>query len=101
MRRLDLVVISHSDADHLGGLPTLLQAVRVDRVVHNGRSVDTDLYSQTRRLLRRNGVSRQAAHRGDTLQMDSSIRAEVLSPPRRSTLATENNASVGRIFKVS
>ena len=94
IRRLDLVVVSHSDADHLGGLPTLLQAVRVDRVVHNGRSVDTDLYSQTRRLLRRNGVSRQAAHRGDTLQMDSSIRAEVLSPSGRSTLATENNASV-------
>ncbi len=94
IRRLDLVVVSHSDADHLGGLPTFLQAVRVDRVVHNGRSVDTDLYSQTRRLLRRNGVPRQAAHRGDTLQMDSSIRTEVLSPPGRSTLATENNASV-------
>ncbi len=67
IRRLDLVVVSHSDEDHLGSLPTLLQAVRVDRVVHNGRPTDTDLYSQARRLLHRNEVSQQAAHRGDTL----------------------------------
>ncbi len=94
IRRLDLVVISHSDEDHLGGLPTLLQAVRVDRVVHNDRPVDTDLYGRTRRLLRQNEVPRRAVHRGDALQTDSSIRAEVLSPPGRSRLATENNASV-------
>jgi competence protein ComEC len=33
IRKLDLVAVSHADADHMGGLATLLQNIRVERLV--------------------------------------------------------------------
>ncbi|WP_263784285.1 DNA internalization-related competence protein ComEC/Rec2 [Salinibacter grassmerensis] len=94
IRRLDLVVISHSDEDHLGGLPALLRAVKVSRLAHNGRSADTELYDETRRLLRQKSITHQPVERRDTLQVGPSIRVKVLSPPEQSSFQTENNASV-------
>jgi len=97
IRRLDAVVVTHSDEDHLGGLPTLLEEVSVGRVIHNGRSASTDLYAETRRLLNKKGIPREAARRGDTLAVDPAVRVQVLSPPRRPSrhgIESKNDASV-------
>jgi len=97
IHRLDDVIITHSDEDHLGGLPTLLREVSVGRVVHNGRPADTELYAETRRLLDRKEVSQRTVRRGDTLAISPSVRAQVLSPPRnpaRRGIEGKNNASV-------
>jgi competence protein ComEC len=97
IHRLDDVIITHSDEDHLGGLPTLLREVSVGRVVHNGRPADTELYAETRRLLDRKEVSQRTVRRGDTLAISPSVRAQVLSPPRnpaRRGIERKNNASV-------
>lgn len=42
-RKLELVVATHPDADHLGGLVQLLEAYQVDRVVTNGEVGDSEL----------------------------------------------------------
>lgn len=94
IRELDLVVISHSDEDHLGGLPTLLEEIKVRRVVHNDQSADTELYDQTRRLLLEKSVQHGGVDRGDVLQIGSSVQAQVLGPPRSDPFESENDASV-------
>jgi competence protein ComEC len=82
IHRLDAVLVTHPDEDHLGGLPTLLREVSVGRVVDNGWPADTELYEETQSLIDRKEVSRQVVQRGDTLAVDSAVRIEVLSPPR-------------------
>ena len=97
IRRLDVVAITHSDEDHLGGLPTLLREVSVGRVVHNGRPADTELYAETRRLLDRKRVPQQPVHRGDTISVGRAVRVQVLSPPRnpsRRGINGDNDSSV-------
>jgi competence protein ComEC len=78
-------------------LQTLLEEVSVGRVIHNGRSASTDLYAETRRLLNKKGIPREAARRGDTLAVDPAVRVQVLSPPRRPSrhgIESKNDASV-------
>lgn len=97
IRRLDAVVVTHPDEDHLGGLPLLLREVSVERVVDNGWSADTELYNEVQRLLDRAGTSQRSVRRGDTLVVDSTIRVQVLSPPRdlgEQGLDGKNDASV-------
>lgn len=97
IRKLDVVVVTHSDEDHLGGVPALLREVSVGRLVHNGRSASTDLYAETRRLLNKKGVSQKAVQRGDTLALGPAVRVQVLSPPRRPSrhgIEDKNDASV-------
>ena len=97
IRRLDVVVVTHPDEDHLGGLPILLQEVSVGRVVHNGQSADTELYAETQRLIDRKEISQRTVRRGDTLAVDSGIRIQILSPPshpERHGLDGGNDASL-------
>lgn len=97
IHRLNDIIITHSDEDHLGGLPTLLREVPVGRVVHNGRPADTELYAETRRLLDRKGTPQRTVQRGDTLAISPSVRAQVLSPPPRPAhrgIEGRNSASV-------
>jgi len=94
IQKLDLVAITHSDEDHLGGLPTLLSEVSVGRVVHNGRPADTELYEETLRQLRRESVTWKAVHRRDTIRVGSSLHLDVLGPPTEKEFDSENNMSL-------
>jgi competence protein ComEC len=95
--RLDAVVITHPDSDHLGGLPSLLQSVRVDRVLLSGWTADSRLYVESHALLDRLSIPHRSVHAGDTLRVDPSVRFDVLAPPpypQRAGLHSENDASV-------
>lgn len=97
IQRLDTVIVTHPDGDHLGGLPLLLREVFVGRVVDNGWSADTELYDEVQRLLDRTATPQRSVRRGDTLVVDSTIRVQVLSPPRdlgKRGLNGKNDASV-------
>jgi competence protein ComEC len=96
IHHLDAVVITHPDGDHLGGLPSVLKAVSVDRVLHSGQKVGTDLYAETRRLIDRSGVSERAVDRGDVFRIGA-VRMQVLGPPVRPSrhgIESENGRSV-------
>lgn len=101
IQKLDAVVVTHPDEDHLGGVPILLREVSVGRVIDNGWSANTKLYDEFERLLGQSGTSRQTVRRGDTLLTDPGVRVRVLSPPRdgNARVETRNNASV--VLRVS
>ena len=94
IRRLDAVVISHPHGDHLGGLPSLLRAVPVTRVLDNGAPHASDLFAETTRLLDSLGVAHHALAAGDTLALDPSVRIQALSPPPSTREGEDNDASV-------
>jgi competence protein ComEC len=81
IRRLETIVVTHPDEDHLGGLPSLLREVSVGRVLHSGQRVDTDLYRDSREALRRTGTPSRSVGRGDAFSVGKSVRAQVLGPP--------------------
>ncbi len=79
--RLSAVIVSHPDADHLGGLPTLLRSVPVGRVVHSGDRAGSALYAETFRLLDSLRIPHRAVHAGDTLRVGPHVTVRVLWPP--------------------
>ena len=94
VQRLDAVVVTHTDNDHLGGLPALLRAVPVGRVIHNGKGATSALYKESMRVLDSLDVAQQVVRAGDTLQFDADVRARVLSPPEAGPDAGDNESSV-------
>lgn len=94
---LEGVVVTHPDADHLGGLPFLLRSVSVGRVLHSGQQAHTELYQDARRRLRKVNARQKALDRGDSLSLGSHVKATVLGPPRRPArhgIDGKNEASV-------
>jgi competence protein ComEC len=94
---LQTVVITHPDEDHLGGLPEVLEGVSVGEVLHSGQEVETELYQRTRRLFQRDEVLHRSVQRGEVFFLGSSVRAQVLGPPKqpsRHGIENENDRSV-------
>ncbi len=82
-RALDVVIDSHGDADHLGGIPELIAAFPPRLVLEPGQPLGTPLYERFQAAVAAYGVPWRAARLGDTLTLDG-VRFAVLHPTDRS-----------------
>jgi len=96
-RSLDLVVMTHPDADHITGLVEVLQRYRVDGWLDNGQASDDIVYTECLVRLEEGAVTRHAVHAGDKLELGSGMAVEVLHPPAEpwpGSRANDNNNSL-------
>ena len=92
---IDAVVISHADVDHYNALPELLRrfsvgVVYVSPVMFDGESRATEAL---RRAIRSAGVPLREIHAPDRLGGTPDCTIEVLHPPPRGTLGSDNSNS--------
>ncbi len=78
-RSLDLIVVSHGDADHLGGVPALLEALPTRLVLDPGQALGSRLFSEYHGALVRWADEWAAARTGDTIIVDG-VEIAVLHP---------------------
>ena len=77
-RQIDVVLLTHADADHVGGLPEVLRRFPVTTIIHSGISKETNIYeSWSRSIENREDV--HIAWQGLTLGLDQDVFVEVLS----------------------
>jgi competence protein ComEC len=79
VRRLDVVVVSHGDADHLGGVPAVIEAMQPSLVIEPGQALETNLYLEFLGAVESAGSEWRPARRGDVFTVDS-VRLAVLHP---------------------
>jgi len=80
IRQLDAVVMTHADADHIGGIPSVLQSVSVDRLIHNGQTKDNEIWTELTHTADSLDIEQQIVRAGDSLDLDPSVRIRVLGP---------------------
>jgi competence protein ComEC len=94
---LDAVIISHADADHYNALPTVLEqfsvgAVYVSPVMFEDTS--SAAVQALREAIGKSGVPLSEVWSGDRLRARNDVRIEVLHPPRRGVLGSDNANSI-------
>ncbi len=93
---IDAAIISHADADHYNALPALLDqfsfgAVYVSPVMFDESSASL---SALHSAIERHGVPLAELWGGDQLRSGGPARIEVLHPPRRGILGSDNANSI-------
>jgi competence protein ComEC len=96
IERLDYVVGTHEDADHIGGMVPVLSYMELGEYVNNGVEdpdpSDTTLFLRT--YLASRGITPRAVEAGDTLALDpANVTVTVLNPPADPG-SDDNEASV-------
>jgi competence protein ComEC len=94
---IDLLVMTHPDADHITGLVEVLDRFQVDGWLDNGRPDDDVLNAECQRQLAAGSVSRRIVCAGNRLDLGKGVSLEVLHPPPELMSGTEsdpNNNSV-------
>lgn len=80
VRAVDLLVVTHADADHVTGIPSLLDRFRVGMVVHSPILERAEAGRQLLALLDARGIPHQPAWAGDRLVVGDGNTLEVLWP---------------------
>ena len=92
-RRLDLVILTHLDADHSRGLLKALETYRVDAVLAGAKDEDSYLYPQWRQTVERQEHRVAYLSAGQTITLEEGITLETLHPPAEITAGRNNPAA--------
>ena len=100
-KSLDLVVLTHSHADHVGGLPEVLRRYQASAVLDNGYERRSSIREEWLSALELEGATVIQAEQGQRLVLDGETTIEVLNPPQPQLRGTssdiDNNATVLRL----
>lgn len=80
IRKLDLVIATHPDLDHIGGLLAVLQKIPVDTFIDSGTIATTQTYEDLLKIIKKKKITYRIAQKNETLPLDSNISAQVFSP---------------------
>ncbi|MBI2035153.1 MAG: MBL fold metallo-hydrolase [Candidatus Liptonbacteria bacterium] len=78
-RYIDLVMLTHADLDHIGGLPDVLKRYRVGAFIFNGRSGENSTWQELVRVLEDRNIPIVVVQEGDKI-INGNDELKILSP---------------------
>ena len=100
-RTIELVVLTHPDADHVTGLVEVLNKYQVKQVLHPDLAFESDIYDEWLRLFKEKAIKCTIAQAGQQIDLGKGVVINVLNPQIPHLTGTEsdidNNGVVLRI----
>jgi len=93
-RSINMVIASHPDKDHIGGLPAVLDKFSVDTVMEPGVWHSTAVYKEFENVIEEKNITKILARRGMNIWLDEDVYLEILFPDRDTTSWDTNDASI-------
>lgn len=79
VEELDLVIISHPDADHIGQLDKVIQQFEVGEVWMSGNTTTSDVFLRSLQAIQENGIGYYEPRTGDTFDIGP-LEMKILHP---------------------
>jgi len=92
INKLDVIVMSHFHADHMGGMPYLIMSYPSELIFDNGKKSHTKW--RYRQALKKKNLTAFVGKKGVTIDLDEDIRLSFLYPIDGHFDENENNNSV-------
>ncbi|MEX0930429.1 MAG: ComEC/Rec2 family competence protein [Candidatus Paceibacterota bacterium] len=97
-RSLDVVVATHPDSDHIGGLVSVLERYSVAALLHSGSESESRIDDALLSSAEKEGVVVTELRAGDTIRLSPRVHFDVLFPPVDPSGMDPNDASlIGRL----
>jgi len=93
-RSIDIVMASHPDSDHIGGLPDVFDRYNVSMYVDSGVQGDSALFSTLHERVAMEGLHEVVGRKGAQFVIDDGVTMEVLFPDRDVTHVETNTGSL-------
>lgn len=94
--KLDIVIGTHPDADHIGGLDTVIDNLDIGKVYLPKVSTNTKTYESLLNSIKKKGLKVTTAKAGVKLNWDEDVQVEMLAPVK-SYEDNNNNSAVVRL----
>ena len=80
--KIDYVIGSHPDSDHVGGLLFILNEMPVRNYFDNGQESIDLIHVKLCEIAKEKNIPYMALHSGDKIEIDNKVRVEILHPTR-------------------
>ncbi|MCX8037968.1 MAG: MBL fold metallo-hydrolase, partial [Candidatus Sumerlaeia bacterium] len=91
---LDAVVVTHPDADHIGGLPAVFDDLTVAWLLEGPATNPTFTYQRLTDAVRLECARQDQVFAGDRIELPSGAQISFLHPPRNTVYSERNNLSL-------
>ena len=93
-RSIDVVIATHPDQDHIGGLPEVLARYRISHILEPGVAAETAVYDAFEERVEDEGAEHVLARRGTRVELGGGVFLDILFPDRDTTGLETNTASI-------
>ena len=87
--KLDYIIVSHFDTDHVGGLLSLMENLKVGQVIISKQGEDSENYQKFNKIIKDKKIKGKVVTKGDKIQIEKNIYFDILWPDN-SKLIGEN-----------
>ena len=93
-RSIDVVVLSHPDQDHIGGLLDMFDRYAFDVVVESGASSTNGVWAEAENEIVKRNIAHFVAQKGMMIDLGGGVQADILYPDHDTTNIETNSASI-------
>ncbi|MGE7843202.1 MBL fold metallo-hydrolase [Lysinibacillus sp. NPDC093712] len=95
--KLDVVVATHPDADHIGGLIPVLNSIPIEQFYDSGKVHTSQTFEEMLSLIDTNNIPYNVPNTGDSIALDDELEVKVLNA--KENASDNNDASI--VLKVT
>jgi len=82
IKKIDIVMISHPDRDHLGGISAVAQGFDIDTIITNEDISKSEGFASIYEILKNKKIKFAVARRQDTIDRFKGVKIEILHPDK-------------------
>lgn len=97
VKTIDLMVSTHPDIDHIGGLLKVIGRIKVKKIVESGKSYSSHTYYLFKKEAYQNNIPIETAKSGSVINLDHNIKINILN----SNIKSESNNDSSVVLKIT
>lgn len=90
-KNIELVILTHPDADHLSGLVDLLDNYEAGIFLDNGQEADTEIYKQLKQKIEDNKIKKESLAEGSNFNIGELLNFKIFNPDEAGISGEERN----------
>ncbi|PAV28117.1 competence protein [Virgibacillus profundi] len=97
IKTIDLLIATHPDIDHIGGLPQVMKSVKVKQILDSGKLHSTKTYARYINQIYKQDIPIKIAKKNEHITVDSMLKIKVLNTYEKNK--SNNQSSI--VLKIS
>lgn len=99
-RKIEMVIATHPDADHITGLVDALEKYSIGAVMETGATSDSQIFKKMEETIQEKDIRKIAAERGEKINLGNVAAMEILSPGPETPISTQDTNAASIVAKL-